>query len=981
MGEHSHTGYRRRTTATSRARMRLWRARERDLLELAWEALNVARENKALTLVRDGTVIAVNGLALELCERPAETLRGLAVAELLDVIASDEERWETDLRGPEGQRIAVEVTRQTLSGRIPRVEAYAIRDVRARRAAADHAERQSRLIARQERDLRAQNSKLDAALSNMFQGLAMFDAEQRVIIANDRFAEMYGQRPEDVRPGTPLRQIIEHRIARGLYLGTTVEEVLGRMRARVERQKASHMTARMGDGRKIAVSIMPRPDGGWVTTHQDITEREELNARVAEQHEQLEATLENMLQGVAMFDAAQKLVVCNRQYREMYGLTDEQVRPGTTVQQILEYRVANRFYHVSDTEAFVNSWTSNFGDVSSRIQELADGRIISVTRRMMANGGRLITHEDITERQKLNTRLAEQHVLLREQETKLKAQNLQLDAALNNIVQGLAMFDAEYRLVLCNRRYTEIYGLEAAQVAYGTTLRQIIEHRVRNGLHADRSSDDLVDAMLRRRAEGRFEQFLSQLSDGRTIAITVQAMADGWTVTTHQDVTEQRRSEAKITHMALHDALTGLPNRVLLNERLQDSLARSKRGKLVATHMLDLDRFKQVNDTLGHAAGDGLLQMAAQRLRGLARESDTIARMGGDEFAIVQVGISRPADAKALACRVIEVLSAPFDVCDHQVVIGTSVGIAIGPSDGDGPDQILRNADLALYRAKGDGRGTYRFFEQEMDTQMQARRALESELRRALPAEEFELHYQPVVDLATNDISGFEALIRWRHPNRGLVAPGSFISLAEEIGLIVPLGEWVIREACATAVGWPPDLKVAVNLSAAQFKNPGLVNVIASALANSGLPAERLELEITETILLHNSEATLAMLYQLRALGVRIAMDDFGTGYSSLSYLQRFPFDKIKIDRSFVKDIAENVGSINIVRAVAALAQGLGIQATAEGVETQQQLEAIKAEGCSEMQGFLFSRPLPACDIEAIFLARRRAFDDGARVA
>jgi predicted signal transduction protein with EAL and GGDEF domain len=349
--------------------------------------------------------------------------------------------------------------------------------------------------------------------------------------------------------------------------------------------------------------------------------------------------------------------------------------------------------------------------------------------------------------------------------------------------------------------------------------------------------------------------------------------------------------------------------------------------------------------------------------------------MGGDEFAIVQVGIAQPADATSLAQRIIAVVSEPYDIEGHQVVVGASVGIAIGPNDGTSPEQIIRNADLALYRAKDDGRGTYRFFEPEMDAQMQARRELESDLRKALAACEFQLHYQPVVDLASNEISGFEALIRWHHPVKGLIAPNTFIPLAEEIGLIVPIGEWALRQACATAAKWPAHFKIAVNLSPAQFRSPGLLQAIVGALAASGLAPDRLELEITEAILLQDSETTLGMLYRLRELGVRIAMDDFGTGYSSLSYLQSFPFDKIKIDRSFVRDIAESTGSLNIVRAVAALAKGLGMTATAEGVETTQQLDTIRAEGCTEMQGYLFSRPLPADEIEKLFLSPRRDRD------
>jgi diguanylate cyclase (GGDEF)-like protein len=547
----------------------------------------------------------------------------------------------------------------------------------------------------------------------------------------------------------------------------------------------------------------------------------------------------------------------------------------------------------------------------------------------------------------------------------------QLDAALNNIVQGLAMFDSEQRLVLCNKRYAEIYGLTPAQVHPGTTLLQIIQRRMANGLHSELPPDEIVSGMLRRR-DGDFGQLYSQLSDGRCIAITVRPMADGGTVTTHQDITEQRRSEAKIRHMARHDALTGLPNRVHLNEQAEHALVRAERGGLVAAHLLDLDHFKNVNDTLGHAAGDKLLAMVAERLRPLVGDTDIVARMGGDEFAILQVGVGQPSDASALAYRVIEVISKPYDIEGQQVNIGTSVGIAMGPGDGGTPDLLMRNADLALYRAKDDGRGAFRFFEAEMDAEMQERRILERDLRQALTAGQFELHYQPIVNLASNEISGFEALIRWNHPEKGLVSPASFIPFAEETGFIVPLGEWAIRQACATAATWPDDLKIAVNLSPVQFRNNGLVSVVMSALAASGLPGRRLELEITETTLLQDGEATLAMLYQLRELGVGIAMDDFGTGYSSLSYLQSFPFDRIKIDRSFIKDIGDSPGSLNIVRAVTAMASGLGMATTAEGVETQDQLASVTSEGCTEMQGYLFSKPLPADRIEELYFAERR---------
>jgi predicted signal transduction protein with EAL and GGDEF domain len=368
--------------------------------------------------------------------------------------------------------------------------------------------------------------------------------------------------------------------------------------------------------------------------------------------------------------------------------------------------------------------------------------------------------------------------------------------------------------------------------------------------------------------------------------------------------------------------------------------------------------------------GDKLLEMVSQRLQALVRETDTIARMGGDEFAIVQPGLAQVEDAGALAERVIAALSEPYDIDGHLVVTGTSIGIAVAPTDGTNVDQVMKNADLALYRAKAEGRGISRFFEPGMDAQVRERRELESDLRKALVAGEFELHYQPIVDLASDQINAFEALIRWHHPDKGTISPAKFIPLAEETGLIIPIGEWVIKQACATAKRWPEDIKVAVNLSPAQLRNLGLVQVILNTLAATGLAANRLELEITESVLLQDSEAMLQTLYQLRELGVHIAMDDFGTGYSSLSHLQRFPFDKIKIDRSFISNITDNASSMNIVRAVAALAGSLGVAATAEGVESQEQLEAIRSEGCTEMQGFLLSKPIPVHEVDQILLDR-----------
>jgi diguanylate cyclase (GGDEF)-like protein len=424
-------------------------------------------------------------------------------------------------------------------------------------------------------------------------------------------------------------------------------------------------------------------------------------------------------------------------------------------------------------------------------------------------------------------------------------------------------------------------------------------------------------------------------------------------------------------HVAMHDNLTGLPNRVMLNERLEQALERGRTGEHVVTHVLDLDHFKNVNDSLGHPIGDKLLILVAERLRRLVREGDTVGRMGGDEFAIVQVAGSE-ADATALADRIINAVSGAYEIEGHKVLIGASVGIAVVREDGVTPEAMLKNADLALYCAKSSGRGTYRVFEPDMDTQMQARRAMENDLRRALAEGQFELHYQPIVNLASNELSGFEALIRWRHPDKGTVSPAAFIPLAEEMGLIVAIGSWVIREACAAATQWPGDVRVGVNISPAQFRDPNLVQTVTEALAASGLAAKRLELEITESMHLVDNSVTLNMLHELRKQGVRIVTDDFGTGYSSLSYLQRFPFDKIKIDCSFIKKIPDCPASLSIVRAVVGLASGLHITATAEGVESQAQLDTIRAEGCAEMQGFLLSKPLPACELGRLLLSNKR---------
>jgi diguanylate cyclase (GGDEF)-like protein len=404
----------------------------------------------------------------------------------------------------------------------------------------------------------------------------------------------------------------------------------------------------------------------------------------------------------------------------------------------------------------------------------------------------------------------------------------------------------------------------------------------------------------------------------------------------------------------------------MFREHLEQTFTALGENEIFSVLCLDLDHFKQVNDTLGHPVGDELLKCVAKRLHDCVQDSGLVSRIGGDEFAIVQTGIDRPQKSGQLASRIVDSLSTPFDVDGKYIVIGTSIGIAVGPGDGADPDQLLKNADVALYLAKGDGRGRHRFFEPEMDRRLQLRRSLELDLRSAIVNGEFELHYQPIFNLRTGAMSGFEALIRWNSPTRGLIAPMEFIPLAEETGLILPLGEWVLRTACAQAAAWSKPMNVAVNLSPMQFKSQNLVQLVFSALANSGLAPTRLELEITESVLLQNEASTLSILHQLRALGVRIAMDDFGTGYSSLAYLRSFPFDKIKIDRSFVRDMAKSEECVAIVRAIAGLARSLNIITVVEGIETAAQLEIVRSEGCDECQGYLLGRPMRETEVRSI---------------
>jgi diguanylate cyclase (GGDEF)-like protein len=545
-------------------------------------------------------------------------------------------------------------------------------------------------------------------------------------------------------------------------------------------------------------------------------------------------------------------------------------------------------------------------------------------------------------------------------------QNATLDAVLSNVTQGICFFDGQKRLLLWNRRYTDIYNLSTEAIHVGCTLKEIVSYRELAGSGPDLSMSDYLGWHDQLAAANQPSSSVVALKNGRFVLICYQPMSDGGWVATQEDVTERQHAEASILFMARHDALTKLPNRVLFRECLEKVIALAGRGIECSVMCLDLDNFKHVNDTMGHPVGDGLLVAVADRLRACVREGDTVARVGGDEFAIIQLGVRQPDDAEVLAGRIVAAFVQSFEVGGHQVMSGVSIGVTVAPGDGASYETLMRDADIALYLAKTEGGARVRFFEPEMDTRIHIRRLLELDLQSAITRNELELYYQPLISLTTNKIIGFEALLRWHHPVRGLVSPMDFIPVAEETGMIVAIGEWALHTACFEAENWPTDITVAVNLSPVQFKKGDLVGTVQAALAASGLRPDRLELEITESVFMRDTVDTLTALHQLRAMGIGVALDDFGTGYSSLSYLRSFPFSKIKIDQSFVRDLMTNKESMSIVRAVAGLGKSLGIKTIAEGVETLEQLDRLRNKGCDEVQGYFFSPPRPGSEVPGL---------------
>jgi diguanylate cyclase (GGDEF)-like protein/PAS domain S-box-containing protein len=677
-----------------------------------------------------------------------------------------------------------------------------------------------------------------------------------------------------------------------------------------------------------------------------------LESQLQAQFQKITAALNNMNQGLCMFDARSRLVVSNDRYLEMYHLTRDKVQPGGTVRDLCEARMAAGTFS-GDPQAYSDELLAALakGETTRVTVECDDGRVIEVVNQPMQGGGWVATHEDITERRRAERDRDEARQFL--------------DTVVENVPVSIVVKAARSRrYVLINRAGEQLFGLSRDEMI-GRTSDEFFSEQATN-LIAERD-----DEVLRTGDYLSIEGYPIDTPGNGTRVVSTRRLvlrdADGrpqYLLSLLEDVTERKRAEARIAYMAHHDALTGLPNRAAFGERLEFTLKQAAdTDASFALLCMDLDRFKEVNDVFGHSTGDAMLCELANRLQQVAQGA-FVARLGGDEFVIVSAGGPQPATAEGLAERLLQAVGDEIEIEGHRLRVGLSIGIAIFPTDARDSATLLAHADAALYRAKADARGSARFFEPEMDKMLRERRALQQDLRLAIERDEILLFYQPQA-MIDGRIIGFEALARWRHPKRGMISPATFIPVAEESGLIIPIGEWILREACREAASWPHKLQVAINLSPVQFQHGDLPGLVHTVLLETGLAPSRLVLEITEGVLIGDYSRAVSILRRLKTLGVHIAMDDFGTGYSSLSYLQALPIDKIKIDQAFVANLDRNPHSAAIVRAVIGLGHGLNLPVVAEGVETAAQLEFLSREECNEVQGYLVGRPLPIADYAA----------------
>ena len=679
----------------------------------------------------------------------------------------------------------------------------------------------------------------------------------------------------------------------------------------------------------------------------------EAQQRLEAERHQLDTALNNMTHGLVMYDASARIVTFNRRYIEMYNLSPDIVKPGCHFRDLIQHRKDRGFFD-GDVREFCSAIMQSIANdqTNHRMVQSTDGRSFMTISRPLALGGWITTIEEITERRKLEQERDRNYAFLSQ--------------IIDHIPSQITVKDANDRRYLLVNRVAEAQFGVSRDLIVGKTAYDIFPKASADTVTADdeetlHSAGGLFKGEHLWESQAKGRQYITS----RRIGIRNQTGQTSHIINVVDDVTERRLANDKIAHLAHYDALTNLPNRVLFREQIERELQKVTGGEQFALLYIDIDEFKGINDSLGHHVGDELLKAVASRIKDCIKPTDLIARLGGDEFAVIQTAVGSREDVVEFVTRVHEAIRKPHQCLGHQLSTDASIGIALAPQDGTGLDQLIKNADLAMYGAKAGGRRTHRFFEPAMDARAKARLTMEQDLRQAMADGDFEIHYQPLLDLGSDAVAGCEALLRWHHPERGMVSPAEFVPLAEDIGLINELGDWVLQTACAEAASWPAHVRLAVNVSPIQLRSQTLALRIMGALAASRLPPDRLEIEITEAVLIHDDETALAILHQLRSIGVRIALDDFGTGFSSLSYLKRFPFDKIKIDRCFVSDI-EIDGSADIVQAVVNIATSRNMITTAEGVETEQQKALLKKLGCTQMQGYLFSKPKPASEVRRL---------------
>lgn len=810
-------------------------------------------------------------------------------------------------------------------------------------------------------EVKQEAARLRAIIDNFPGGISMFNVDLKLIACNDEFRRLLDL-PDSLFEGglPPLEAIFRFNSERGEYgPGESEKYVQDRMEL-ARRNEPYILELVRPNGIVLEVRGIPVPGGGFISTYVDVTERYQAAQRLAQSEqdarsksETLQITLAHMSQGLSMFDKQDRLIVWNDRFAEIYRLPPSLLFSGTPSRAISA--------HLRDIEAFETDqpqWRKIIASgqgLTARLRS-RDGRTIKVVYIPVSGSGWVATHEEVTDQILVQTKLAKQ-------KEELAQTNMRLDAALDSMSQGLCLLDADGKVVLTNGRFRDMYLLSETDVSRGTPVKKLVQIFLERYALPDFSVEEFLTAIPDETSR------LLQLSDGRIVHVRRASTPDGGWLAIHEDITEREQSARQIAHLAFHDPLTGLANRAKFHQKGEEIL--SQRANYAALLMIDLDRFKSVNDSFGHAAGDRLLKLAASRMSAYVRADDLLARIGGDEFAILLAAQDNPREAAiSLAARLIEVLAHPFELEGRQALVGASIGISLGTDKADSIEALLHQADLALYEVKASGRNASLIYDDMLGARAHERLELETELRKAIEAGELELHYQPIVALQSRQVCGMEGLVRWRHPVRGLLLPDRFIQIAEDSGLIVPLGDFVVRQACADASRWPDHVKVAVNISPTHIKRRTLLNTVADALLQAGLEAERLEIEVTETVLMQQDEDIMSELHQLRHLGVSIALDDFGTGFSSLSHLRMFSFDKVKIDRTFIAEITERPDSAAIVCAVTGLARALNMTTTAEGIETEHQAQILLAAGCTQGQGYLFGKPQPTAHLSPMDCGR-----------